>query len=329
MTTKPAAKKFRYVLKWIGWAILVQFLLLNISAAFHAHKFSHFYDDPSLVNKKPSQNVFRKTWRLFAGQKYGKLPIHQAPVLKNDTIILKTKNGLAIESWFIPADSAAKGTIILFHGLTMNKEILLPEANDFHYQGYNVMLVDFRAHGNSEGNNTTVGLREAEEVKLAYDHVTAKGEKNIFCWGTSMGAVAIIKALSDYQLKPAGVILEMPFGSMQEHVKARARTIGFGGFPEKPFGLLVTFWMGVERGFNGFKFQTAKFAKDISCPVLLQWGRNDNLVLPKETNRIFDAIPSSQKKLVVYENSDHESFLLREPQKWRSETEQFLSSNTR
>ncbi len=329
MTTKPAARRFRYVIKWIGWAILVQFLLLNISAAFHAHKFSHFYDDSSLVNKKPSQNIFKKTWRLFAGQKYGKLPLQQAPVFKYDTIQLKTANGLTIESWYIPADSAAKGTVILFHGLTMNKAVVLPEASDFHYQAYNVMLVDFRAHGHSEGNNTTVGLREAEEVKLAYDFILSKGEKNVFCWGTSMGAVAIIKAVSDYQLKPSGVILEMPFGSMQEHIRARARTIGFGGFPEKPFAFFVTFWTGIERGYKAFKFQTDKYAKDITCPVLLQWGKLDKLVLEKETTRIFEAIPSANKRLVVYENSDHESFLYKEPQKWRSETEQFLSSNTR
>ena len=327
--SNPAAKRIRTILKWTAWVILVQFLLLNISAAFHAHKFSHFYNDPSLVNKKPGQNIFKKTWRLFAGQKYGKLPLQQAPVFKYDTIQLKTASGLTIESWYIPADSAAKGTVILFHGLTMNKEMLLPEANDFHYQGYNVMLIDFRAHGNSEGNTTTIGLREAEEVKLAYEYVQAKGEKNIFCWGTSMGAVAIIKAIDDYQLKPAGIILEMPFGSLKEHLQARARTIGFGGFPEKPFAFLVTFWMGIERGYNGFAFKTDHYAKDINCPVLLQWGRLDRLVLEKEITKIFTAVSLADKKLVVYENADHESFLQKDPQKWRRETEQFLSVHSR
>ncbi|HEX4877988.1 MAG TPA: alpha/beta fold hydrolase, partial [Chitinophagaceae bacterium] len=301
----------------------------NIGAAFHAHKFSHFYNDPSLVNKKPSQNIFKKTWRLFAGQRYGKLPVIQAPVMPYDTVVLKTQNGLAIDSWYIAADSMAKGTVILFHGLTMNKELILPEANDFHYQGYNVLMVDFRAHGSSEGNTTTIGLREAEEVKLAYDYILAKGEKNIFCWGTSMGGVAIIKAISDYQLKPAGIILEMPFGSLQEHLRARARTIGFGGFPEKPFAFLVTFWMGVERGFNGFAFKTDHYAKAINCPVLMQWGRLDRLVLEKEITKILAAVPLADKKLVVYETADHESFLQKDPQKWRMETELFLSAHSR
>ena len=36
---------------------------------------------------------------------------------------------------------------------------MIAEANDFRYQGYNIMMVDFRAHGNSGGNMTTIGVR--------------------------------------------------------------------------------------------------------------------------------------------------------------------------
>ncbi len=92
---------------------------------------------------------------------------------------------------------------------------MLAEAYEFRYQGYNVLMVDFRAHGNSGGNTTTIGVREAEEVKLAYDYVSQMGEKKIILWGSSMGAVAIAKAVADYDIKPAGVILEMPFASLQ------------------------------------------------------------------------------------------------------------------
>ena len=91
---------------------------------------------------------------------------------------------------------------------------MLSEAAEFRYLKFDVLLVDFRAHGNSEGNTTTIGYREAEDLKLAYDWVTNRGEKNIYLWGTSMGAVVVAKAINDYSLKPAGIILEMPFRSM-------------------------------------------------------------------------------------------------------------------
>ncbi len=319
-------RKIFSILKWIGWVALVQFILLNISAALYAHKFTYFYNDPSLKYQEISQNIFKKTWRLFAGQRYLKSVITEAPTFPFDTVTFHTKKGILIEGWYSRADTSAKGTVILFHGLTQNKATVLAEASDFRFQGYNVLLLDFRAHGNSGDNITTIGYRETEEVKLAWDYVKGKGEKNIFLWGSSMGAVAVAKAVSDYAIQPSGIILEMPFASLQSHLRSRARTIGFRGFPEKPFGFLVTCWIGIERGFNGFNFSTVSYARKIHCPVLLQWGALDYAVLRSETEKIFDAIASPVKKLVIYDNASHESFLQRDPPKWRGETEKFLST---
>jgi len=156
-----------------------------------------------------------------------------------------------------------------------------------------------------------------------------KGEKNIYLYGSSMGAVVIAKAIADYQLTPSGVILEMPFASMQTHLQARARLLGFSRFVEKPFGFFVTAWIGLERGVNGYGHRTAKYARKINCPVLLQWGALDNVVQKKEINRVFEAIASSNKKLVIYDQAGHESLLQNNPAKWETEIGNFLSANRR
>jgi alpha-beta hydrolase superfamily lysophospholipase len=229
----------------------------------------------------------------------------------------------------MPADSAARGTVILFHGLTMNKGRLLQEAGEFHYWGYHVLLVDFRAHGNSEGKTTSLGWRESEEVKLAYEFIRAKGETNIFLAGFSMGAVAILKAIPEFTLKPSGIILEMPFGSLQDHLRGRARTIGFGGFPERPFAFFTSFWMGVRLGYSGWGFRMKKFAEQVQAPVLLQWGDEDRLTLRRETESIFNAFPGSDKKWVIYKGADHQRLLDYDPALWRSEVGRFLDAHTR
>jgi uncharacterized protein len=329
MEKKSSKRKLSSILRWVLWVLLAQFVLFNISAALHAHKLSHFYNEPSSTNNNEGENVFAKTWRLFSGPRFSKSAVKDFPTFSYDTVTLKTEKGIFIEAWYGKTDSAAKGTVILFHGLTVNKGNVLPEADEFRYQGYNVMLVDFRAHGNSGGSNTTIGVREAEEVKLAYDYVAQKGEKKIILWGSSMGAVTIAKALADYAIKPSGVILEMPFASLQEHLQARARMIGFAGFPEKPFGFFVTCWMGIERGFNGFKHKTTTYAKKINCPVLLQCGALDMYVLKSETDKVYNAIASPNKKLVTYDRANHESFVQNDPLKWRIEVERFLSSSVK
>lgn len=325
------SKRFRLpvFVKWIGWALLVQFILINISAAFYAYKLTHIYNDPALRNAKPSSNIFVKTWRLFTGPRQPRSYIVESPTFAYDTIQFKTKGGLLIDAWYSRPDSASKGTVILFHGIQANKGMVLSEANEFRYWGYDVLLVDFRGHGNSEGSTTTMGIRESEEVKLAYDFAVSRQAKNIFLWGTSMGAVVISKALGEYGLKPAGVILEMPFGSMKSHLQARARALGFQGLPEKPFGFFVTWWIGVERGLKGFKHKTIDYARQITCPVLMQWGTRDLYVTRQETDNIYNAIASPSKSLAIYDGAAHESLLQHDPAKWRIEIEKFLVANTK
>jgi len=303
MSKQNLKQKLRSSLRWLGWVLLVQFILINISAALYAHKYSYFYNDPSVGTDFSKENVFQKTWRLFTGPKFPKSAIYEKPSFPFETINLTTKNGTKIQAWYGKADSVSAGTVILFHGLSQNKAAKLSEAYEFRYQGYNVMMVDFRSHGNSEGNKTTIGFRESEEVKLAYDYAIKNSGQHIFLWGTSMGAVAIAKAIADYDIKPAGVILEMPFASLQSHLRAR------------------------ERGYNPFKFKTDWYASKINCPVLMQWGAKDNTVLKYETDRVFNAIASTNKKLVIYDNADHESFLQNDPLKWRNEVEKFLADN--
>ena len=148
-----------------------------------------------------------------------------------------------------------------------------------------------------------------------------KGEKNIILYGSSLGAVVITKAINDYKISPSRIILDLPFASLHDHLRGRARVLGF---PSEPFGALVTFWAGIENGFNGFRHNTCRYAKKIQCPVLMQYGANDKLVLKRETECVFSHIASVEKKLVQYENAGHEYLLRNDPAKWRLEVGNFL-----
>jgi uncharacterized protein len=330
MNNQNLKNKTRTVLRWVFWVLLVQLILLNISAALYAWKFTHVYDDPSLRGNPSSKNVFTKTWRLFSGPRQPRAILNEYPAFPFDTVSLTTASGLLIDAWYSKTDSVvSRGTVLLFHGIMSNKGMVLSEASAFRSFGYNVLLVDFRAHGNSSGNTTTLGVREVEEVKLAYDHIRGKGEKNIFIWGSSMGAVVVAKAVSDYQLQPSGIILEMPFVSLQSHLQARARALGFQGLPEKPFSFFVACWMGWERGFNGLRHKTTRYVQQIDCPVLLQYGLKDTYVLNSETDRVFDAIHTGDKKKVGYEKAGHESLRQNDPEKWDRELISFLGKHDR
>ena len=248
MKDKKTSNKSIRIFKWIGNVLLVQLILINISAAFHAYRFTHYYDDDKIRNQQSSEGKpFLRTWRMMTGKKLAKSLILYNPVIPYDTVQLTTASGKKLEAWYMKADSA-KGTVILFHGLNSNKGNVLGEAFEFNSFGYNTMLVDMRAHGSSEGIVNTLGYQESEEVKLAFDHISRKGEKNIVLWGMSLGAVIITKAIWEYDLKPQKIILEMPFDRLQDHIKARAR---ISGFPGEPFGFFCHFLDRVRTGLLG------------------------------------------------------------------------------
>ncbi|MGG9960115.1 alpha/beta hydrolase [Ferruginibacter sp. SUN106] len=301
-------KKF---LKYFLRTVLVLFILVNIITAFHAYKFTHFYDAAEAAPQNKAAAILLGI-NAFKQQ-------NAAADSGNEKVILTTADHLKLEGWYSAA-AVAKGTVCLFHGHGGKKSGTNAEAEAFRKLGYNTFQLDFRAHGSSEGNTCTIGYYESEDVKLVYDFVKSKGEKNIVLWGISMGAATITKAINDYQLQPNKIILEMPFGSIVEAAEGRIKMMGL---PAEPLARLITFWGGTEHGFWAFNMKPVEFAKKITCPVLLQWGANDPRVSRKEIDDIYSNI-YTEKKLVVYDSSAHESLCKKENEKWVSAVEEFL-----
>lgn len=309
------------MLKYLLRTLIALFILVNIIVAFHAYKFTHFYNNGEIgIKKNEDKTGWDKTKEILFGINAEKKMNDITTDSTFQTVYLKTKDNLKLEAWYIHADSAV-GTVILFHGHGGTKSGIIKEAEAFNKMGYNTMLLDFRAHGNSEGNTCTIGYDETEDAKLAYDYIKNKGEKNIVLWGISMGASTITKAAKDYQLEPQKIILEMPFGTLEDAVIGRIKMMKL---PPQPIATLLTFWGGTEHGFWAFGMKPQEYVKNINCPVLLQWGRNDLRVSKAEEDILFENIPVSNKKFIIYETASHESLCKKEPGKWKAEVAAFL-----
>ena len=310
-------------LKRIGYFILTMFLLLNIIIAFHAYKFTHFFiRNEAVVNKEINASTFSAVGSIFFGIDSYKLPIKYQPNHAYQTFTITSKDGIPLEGWYVPYRNA-KGTVLLFHGHGGNKAGVLEEADAFYKLGYNTCMIDFRNHGNSKGTSCTIGYKESADVKAAYDFIQAKGEKNIVLYGISMGAATAMKAMVDYDLHPSKLILEMPFGTLTNAVKGRIKMMGL---PEQPFATLLTFWGGAENGIWAFGLKPIEYAKEISTPTLLQWGKEDNRVTANETATIFTNLASKEKKLIEYDSSGHQSLLHNEHDKWMQSVSHFLEN---
>lgn len=308
-------------LKIILWTLIIVFILINFISATNAYKFTHFYDAGEVVIKPENKKT---TWDHVNDILFGKDYIKKKNVPLPDsfsTVILTTKDNIKLEGWYSAAKNSI-GSVALFHGYGDNKTNVLEEGKAFLSMGYNVLLLDFRAHGNSGGNTCTIGYLETEDVKLAYEFLKNKGEKNVVLWGISMGAAAVAHAIDEYNLRPSKVILEMPFATMENAVEGQVRLMHL---PEEPLSTLLTFWGGTEHGFWAFKINPDEYVKKINCPVLMQVGINDIRVTPKERKEVYENL-NEPKHLVIYNNSGHESLCKKEHLKWLASVSAFLNS---
>ena len=311
----------------IAWILAIVFIFLNLIAFFHAYKFTHFVNTDVVRTKSPEKlNSFEKIKTLIFGINNPR-PVNKViPDQYYKTVRLKSNKEIAcwqFESVKSKKNNSVKGTVILFHGYCSEKSSMLEKSKVFLNLGYNTFLVDFMGSGGSEGNQTTLGFKEAEEVKTAYDFVKNHKENKVYLFGTSMGAVAIMKAIKDYKLDLAGVIIECPFGSMYKTTCERFQIMHLPTFPMA--GLLL-FWGGLQNGFCAFRHNPTEYAKKIKCPTLLLYGEQDKNVSRQEIDEIYTNL-KGKKTLKLYKLAGHEDYLIKYKDQWIKDISQFLESN--
>lgn len=142
-------------------------------------------------------------------------------------IDLVARDGLRLHSWLFRS-SEAVASVIMLHGHGGNKHAMLPLAHML-YPRFNVMLLDHRGHGESEGTRTTIGYEERLDVHAAVDYLLEQGMGPVGIFGMSMGgATAILAAAEDPRI--AAIVADSPFARLRWAVGQRARLRGYPAF---------------------------------------------------------------------------------------------------
>lgn len=113
--------------------------------------------------------------------------------LPRETWCLDTCDGLCQDAWYVPAAGASHHTVLLFHDFRADKAGMADYGMLFHRLNYNVVLIDNRATGQSEGKYTGYGYLERVDAQCWIDMTIAKlgTETEIVLFGTAMGAAIV------------------------------------------------------------------------------------------------------------------------------------------
>ena len=311
-------KKKRQLVRKLLFTLLILFFGLNAIVAFHAWNFTHFSDTGEQRSDMQETSILKKLEIYLTGAKLPKACTEYWPEDKYHTVLLEGEPNLL--AWYQEAPMTG-GCVLLCHGYGSEKSQMLLQAKYFRERGYSTLLLDFSASGQSEGTRCSMGYYEAEQVMRAYDLLRSMNHSNILLYGSSMGAVAILKAVHDYQPEVSGLILEAPYSTMLETTKVRFRLMGL---PETPMAHLLVFWGGTLNGFNAFSLNSPDYASNIHAPVLLMLGGMDDKVSEWEVDSIASRL-KGPAHVRIFPEARHESFLNRYDTAWKNEVSLFLN----
>jgi fermentation-respiration switch protein FrsA (DUF1100 family) len=195
-----------------------------------------------------------------------------------EDVWLPAPDGARIHGWYLPAPAPARGTVLHFHGNAENITTFLGAVHWLPAAGYNVLLVDYRGYGRSEGVATVDGVHE--DARIAIDAALARPGP-LFVFGQSLGGSIAIHAVAHHpeRARIKAVISEGAFS-------------GYRRIAREKMGALWLTWPFQWPA--SFLFSDRYAAEDSAAalapvPLLVVHGADDIVVPPSHAQRLYDA----------------------------------------
>jgi len=242
---------------------------------------------------------------------------------------VRAPDGIELRGWKIRARSPNGDWVLLFHGVSDNRTGDLGHAELLLRHGYNVVMMDSRAHGESGGDMATYGWKERHDTVSITDalclHETVR---HLGALGVSMGAAIALQSAA-VEPRIQAVIAEDPFADLRE-VSYDYAGLEFSPLLGKtlfrPATIFAMKGMAEAGGFPPDDVSPAKAVADRPFPVLLICGTRDHRIPCRHAQRIYQAARGT-KQLWVVDGAEHASALGHAPAEYENRVIRFLTEN--
>ncbi len=216
-------------------------------------------------------------------------------------IQIPAMDGGMLESWMVAPDGPSKGTVLLAHGWSRNRDRMTNRARIFGKLGYKTVFHSARDHGNSTPNRSMSAFRFAEDIEAVLNWL----EEPVLLYGHSAGAAGAILAASRNQTRIRLLFLEGCYAQTKEGLRSLYRSVNpvFGWV----LGPMIVLWMDICYRFQMDAVSPVRLAKTIHIPVLLIHGEKDTSFPLHHAWRLRDAFPGRGAELFVAKGADHSS----------------------
>lgn len=251
----------------------------------------------------------------------------------------RSNDGLRLSGLLLKPAGAAVGCVIVAHGSQGNSTSMLNQTEFLAEHGFQVLLVDLRAHGQSGGTYMTGGRREADDVLGAMQYMRRiEPGTPIILLGYSYGADAVLYAAAESAVAPTAIIADSAYVSFHDllrHAARRALVDRNAPLSLRLRAMFLAAPMIGKVGFTLFRLRTGvtidadksllDLMRHISVPVEFIAADRDPYAPSSNTRKFFAAAASKVKRLSILPGDDHGTYF-DTPIAYEAEVLSFLSS---
>jgi len=232
--------------------------------------------------------------------------LYQTPAnwgLDYEDVTLNTPDDVQLHGWYIP-ERESEQVLLFFHGNAGNISHRRDSIQVFHRLGLNVLIIDYRGYGQSEGTPSEQGLYQ--DANAAWRYLT--GEKGfdpdkVIIFGRSLGGAVAANLASGVQAR--GLILESTLSSAKEFARA-------------VFTILSR--LVVIR----YDFNTAQHIQHVHYPVLVLHSPEDEIMPFHLGKKVYQL--ANQPKHFVRMRGDHNNGFLRSQPEYQQQLDRWLKT---
>ena len=189
-------------------------------------------------------------------------------------------------------------------------------ASPYQAAGMNVLVIDSRCHGKSDGEFSSVGLYESKDVIAWLKHIEKTFNiREFWLHGVCIGSAAAFLAAIQKECPESveGIVTEGCFVNFRETFKQH---MIYDKKPLFPVLDLVMHNLKKYAKVNVLKDSPIRAVPKLKCRTLFLYGKQDVFSLPKKSQKLFDACGSTDKKLVWFDKGGHSHLRINNVEKY-------------
>ena len=304
---------------WITLGV-VAFIVIAILITAYVCFYITFYVSPKNRTSPADFSSLGKEFEPYLDQM--RTWINEVSTFPYVSYNIKSFDGLDLHAKYYECKKGAP-IEIMFHGYRGNAERdLCGGVQRCFSLERNVLLIDQRTAGKSDGKVITFGVNEMRDCLAWVDFAekTFGSEVKLILTGISMGASTVLMA-SSHEFPPnvVGVIADCGFTSAKDIIKKCIKEM------KLPVWLVYPFIKLGARIYGGFKleeFSALEAMKTCTLPVIFFHGEDDSFV-PCDMSRQNFSECVAPKKLVTMKGAGHGMCFLAKPEEYLEHLREF------